>query len=220
MTINPTMPKSQTFVKLLIVALLLGPAAFTVVAQGGKERFTQDELKVLPRACLAQTFISESLNYPIVPKEEREQWYAALGGSFIHYHHYCYGLMYMRKAVTDSSKQNHYYHSASANFEYVINNATRDFPLLPEVYLRKGIALRFLGEDAAAATEFTKALKLKPDYTPAYAALVELHIDLGDIAGARSVLETGLSHAPASKILAEKKAYLEGHITKRQENKP
>jgi tetratricopeptide (TPR) repeat protein len=81
--------------------------------------------------------------------------------------------------------------------------------MLPEVNLQKGLALRLLSRHGEAASEFVEALKLKPDYTPAYAALVDLYLDLGDLDNARGILEEGLRHVPDSKILASKRADLQ-----------
>jgi hypothetical protein len=130
---------------------------------------------------------------------------------FSAFHHYCWALMYLRRAsvATTEQDQMHNYQAAVNNFVYVQRHASPQFPLMPEVNLRKGQALRLLGEDGAAAKEFTGAIQLKPDYTPAYAALIDLHLDLHDVQGAEHVLEQGLVHAPQSKILLQKKAELE-----------
>lgn len=201
---------SQSWAAAIVVllSLALSPAG-SVSAQTGSG-FTQNELRALPRVCLAQRFINRDLETPMVPAAEREQWANTLGQSFNHYHHFCWGLVYMRRAATTPARSQFNYNSAVKNFQYVITNADKSFRLLPEVYLRKGMALRFLRDDAGAASEFLKAVKLKRDYSPAYAALVQLHIDLGDLEGARTVLETGLKNAPNSKLLAQKKVELDG----------
>ena len=175
----------------------------------GLSGLRQDELQALPRVCLAQRFINQDLETPMVPANEREQWASTLGPSYKHYHHFCWGLVYMRRAAANPSKGKFNYDSAVNNFQYVIRNSDRGFALLPEVHLRKGMALRLLGDDAASASEFVKAVRLKRDYSPAYAALVQLHVDLGDNESARKVLETGLKNAPNSKLLAQKMVELD-----------
>lgn len=177
-------------------------------AQGTSGRFTQEEFRRLPRACLAQGSINKALVEPVVSETERDQWARTMGESYKHYHHYCWGLLDMRRGAANVGNNQHYYSSAVDNFQYVIRNSTPDFPLLPEVYLRKGLALRFLARDAESAAEFLSALRIKPDYTPAYAALIELYQDLGDLESARATLETGLRNAPRSKILEQKRAEL------------
>lgn len=55
--------------------------------------FTQEELRDLPRVCLAQNGINRLLDQPVVPEAERRAWAAELGDGYQHLHHYCYGLM-------------------------------------------------------------------------------------------------------------------------------
>lgn len=193
---------------LLVTALVQSCLVSSVLAQ---ERFTQDELRALPRVCLAQKFVNRALDTPIVPEAERAAWAQQMGPAYEAFHHYCWGLIDMRRASsTNSSQQAHHYRSAVGNFEYVERNADASFPLFPELLLRKGMALRLLGEDSQAARNFTDAIRAKKDYTPAYAALIDLYVDLGDVDGARDVLEQGLRQAPESKILLGKKRELDG----------
>jgi tetratricopeptide (TPR) repeat protein len=150
----------------------------------------------------------------MVPEAERQMWAQQLGPTYKAFHHYCWGLIDMRRAsATRSSTQAYHYRSAIGNFEYVQRNADASFPLLPELLLRKGMALRLLNRDSEAATEFTQAIRIKTDYTPAYAALVDLYVDLDDLEGARNILEQGLREAPESQILQNKKSELEGDGT-------
>jgi tetratricopeptide (TPR) repeat protein len=176
--------------------------------------FTQDELRTLPRVCLAQSYINRSLADPIVPEVEREQWKAKMGHDYMHLHHYCWSLMLLARASRskDARVRNANYKAAISNFDYVISNVSREFPLKPEVYLRKGMTLRLVGDDSGASREFTNAIANKPDYTPAYAALVDLQLDLGNTQDAEKVLDAGLSQVPGSKILAEKKLEMQRRL--------
>jgi tetratricopeptide (TPR) repeat protein len=191
----------------------ISSALITVALAGSgfaQNRFSQEELLGLPRVCLAQKFINSALRTPVVPESERIQWAQRLGATFESFHHFCWGLIDMRRASgADPSAQKGHYTKAVANFGYVERNADSSFPMLPEVLLRKGMALRLLGRDAEAATGFTDAIRVKPDYTPAYAALVDLYVDLDDPDGARDILEQGLREAPQSNILRSKKVELE-----------
>ena len=185
--------------------------AFLPKPTSAQDRYSQAEVRALPRVCLAQKFVIAWLDAPVVPEQEQREWEAKLGpGDYRHFHHYCAGLIYLRRAAdADKGGRNFNYRNAVSNFQYVLNNSSREFPLLPEVYLRKGMALQLMGEHVNAASEFLGAIKVKPDYTPAYSALVDLHLYLGDIESARAILETGLEHAPDSKILTTQKAKLE-----------
>lgn len=177
-------------------------------AQSDRDTFTQDELRALPRVCHAQRYVNRELAAEIVPAGERELWLAKLGTDYVTFHHFCWGLIRMRRGAADPSESDYYYQTAVREFNFVIKNSHAGFTLIPEVYLRKGQALRFLGRNAEAASTFLDAVKAKKDYSPAYAALIQLHLDLGDRDTAQSVLETGLQHAPGSKILAEQKERL------------
>src|SRR5262249_37794092 len=125
-----------------------------------------------------------------------------------HYHHYCWALLYIRRAAAPGGDKFNY-HRAVDNFDYVIRNADPGFPLLPEVYVAKGTLLAQLGDREAAASEYRNALHARPDYTPACAALVQLYLDRGDVAAARTALAEGLKHDPSSPALAEKQSALD-----------
>lgn len=170
--------------------------------------FSQDELRALPRVCLAQTYINGQLQFPVVPEEERKQWAMKLGEKdYSSYHHYCWALLYIRRGNANHTPTAKTFDFGEAldNFIYVQKNSSNKFPLLPEVNLQKGLVLRLLGDDAAAAREFMSAIKLKRGYTPAYAALIDVHLDLGNREAAEAALQEGLLQAPNSKILAQKR---------------
>lgn len=181
--------------------------------------FTQEELRALPRVCHAQRIINMMLDRPLVPEAERAEWAARLGEKdYKTFHHYCWALIFLRRgheAQTELQRTNDFKYAVE-NFVFVQRNASPQFPLMPEVNLQKGLALRLLKDDPAAAREFTNALRLKPDYTPAYAALVDLLLDGGDEEGARQILATGIERVPDSKILARKKAEIESRSASRE----
>jgi tetratricopeptide (TPR) repeat protein len=181
-----------------------------VLAQG--QRFTQQEILALPRVCLAQKFVNSWLHHPVVPEDERKLWADKLGEKdYVNFHHYCGGLIDMRRAAEadEESERASSYKRAVSNFDYVQRKVSPEFPLLPEVYVRKGLAFRLLGDDMAAGAEFNDAIRLKQDYTPAYAALADLLVDSGDINSARDLLKRGLRVVPESKILTKKLAEVE-----------
>jgi tetratricopeptide (TPR) repeat protein len=165
--------------------------------------------------------INKQLPDPLLSESERKQWYDQMGKDFIHIHHWCWGLMQARRGNSsrNSFNRNSHYRAAIGNFNYVIRASSDTFPLKPEFHLQKGMTLRLMGNDAAAAGEFGRAIKLKLDYSPAYAMLAELHVDLGNTDEAIRVLEMGLQHAPDSRILAKKKSEIQSLSSSRQ-NQP
>ena len=203
-------------------SVLWGVAAASIWVSAGMaiaQRHTEEELRSLPRVCLAQVTVNSWLRQPIVPEAERKLWAQRLGEKdYLHFHHFCAGLIDMNRAAaaTGEIERAHYYRRALTNFEYVQRNASRAFAMMPEVNLQKGLALRLLGDHAAAAVELREAITLKQDYTPAYAALADLLVDLGDIDSAKELLRHGLSVAPSSKMLATKLAQIESAETKPQ----
>jgi len=52
-------------------------------------------------------------------------------------------------------------------------------------------------------------MELKPDYWPAYAALSEHYVKVGDVAKAREVLQKGLEVTPDEKALKRRLAELD-----------
>jgi tetratricopeptide (TPR) repeat protein len=167
--------------------------------------------------CLAQKFINGWLNEEIVPEAERAVWTARLGEKdYSHFHHYCTALIYTRRgnAADTPLERKGNYRAAVQNYEYVQRMASNQFPLMPEVGLRKGQVLLLLHESGAAAAEFLGAIKLKNDYTPAYAALADLYVSLGNMDEAVQTLDTGLANAPNSSLLRQKKIDVESQRAK------
>jgi tetratricopeptide (TPR) repeat protein len=197
----------------VLVIFLVFWASYASASQEDEMRpgakFTDDEILTLPRYCVAR--ITNKLADRIVSKEEVEYWYATMGEPYHHIHHYCYALMLVRRgnAAKSIMDRNAHYRAAIANFNYSIRRSGDTFPLKPEFHLRKGMALRMLGNEAEASGEFRRAIALKPDYTPAYSALADLLVDIGEAGDALELLKTGLQYVPDSRILATKKAELE-----------
>jgi tetratricopeptide (TPR) repeat protein len=218
-----------------LVVARAGPAAPYRITD-----FSQEELRTLPRACLAQRFINDELDPPVVPAEERDQWGERIGPSFIHYHHYCWAMLLMRRAAAPGGDR-YDYQLAVDNLNYVIQRAdpscarlpdvefqydpidNRNYvtrpadlscALLPDVFVQKGTALEHLGNGEAAVSEYQNALCVQADYTPARAALVQVYLDRGEVEAARAALAEGLQYDPSSKTLVDKKSALAAGVTK------
>ena len=142
---------------------------------------------------------------------EIKRWYDIQGPVFHAMHHYCWGLMYMRRSTLVSNRQGreYYLNTAIAEFDYVIDRAPADFVLLPEIFWKKGDVLIRLGKGPAGAKALMQAIELKPDYWPPYISLGDYYRDAGNISGAREILKTGLSHSPKAKPLQRRLAELD-----------
>jgi len=109
-----------------------------------------------------------------------------------------------------------YLDSSISEFDYVISYAPRDFILLPEILTKKGENLIRLGRASQGALELLRAIELKPDYWPPYAAVSDYYKEIGEIAKAREWLEKGLSVTPDVKALRLRMAEIDGAKDKRK----
>ncbi len=131
--------------------------------------------------------------------------------NFRHLHHYCQGLGLAARARYFESKQTQreflFVHSVT-EFDYVLERVDRTFALLPEILTKKAESLSALRrEDAIDAAK--RAIELKPDYWPAYAALSDYFQMKGDPERARQWLKKGLDVAPNAKALHRRLAELD-----------
>lgn len=133
------------------------------------------------------------------------RWASVLGEkNFHHLHHYCYGLENSNRALYFSrTKQDRDRELAQSvrEFEYVLDRVAPDFALLPEILTRRGENLLRLGNGPQGVVDLNRAIMLKPDHWPPYAALSDHYKGLGDFEAAREWAERGLSAAPGTKAL-------------------
>jgi tetratricopeptide (TPR) repeat protein len=122
-------------------------------------------------------------------------------------HHYCDGLKSMIRADRNDKESGYWLGVAAQAFQSMARREDwASCPLRPEAYMNLGKALlrqsqRGQGSSAEAAANFMKALELNPDYLPAYYALSDYYIDLGNKKKALGVVEDGLRRLPDSKGL-------------------
>jgi tetratricopeptide (TPR) repeat protein len=142
-----------------------------------------------------------------------EHWASVLGPeNFNHLHHYCYGLVHTNRALYFSSnKQDRNFELSQSvrEFGYVLARVTPDFALLPEILTKRGENLLRLGNAPEGALDLNRAIELKPDHWPPYAALSDYYKALGDLQSARGWAEKGLAAAPGTKALERRLAELD-----------
>ena len=159
------------------------------------EGYDRREVAMLPRYCLS-TVGFQMANVPGGQGQAVERWSAFFGPSFIHLHHYCWGVMKTNRAVLlarDLTTRDFYLKDAIREFDYVIERVPDDFVLLPEILTKRAENLARLGKSAVGVPNLERAISLKADYWPAYAALSDHYKAHGDTAKARQVLEEGWS---------------------------
>jgi tetratricopeptide (TPR) repeat protein len=161
------------------------------------------ELAMLPRYCTYTPLFRDR-----VPggnnMAEIKRWRELFGPTFDAMHHYCWGLMGTNRALllARSKQLKAFYLGSSINeFDYVIDHAPVDFILLPEMLTKKGENLIRLGKGEVGVMELERAIELKPDYWPPYAALSDYYKDSGDVAKAREILQKAASFVPEAKGL-------------------
>jgi len=180
--------------------------------------FDAREVAMLPRYCIyTQEFrgIVPGGNNP----EQIERWSSVMGDTFIHMHHYCYGLMKVNRGTLlarDAYVRRSYLQDSINEFDYVLRAAPQNFILLPEILTKKGEVLIKLGQGPKAIEPLQHAAELKPDYWPPYAHLSDYYKETGDLKKARELLETGLSFSPDAKGLQRRLTELDAEVTKRK----
>jgi tetratricopeptide (TPR) repeat protein len=207
-------PSSSRSWRLLLSALLF-PAS-TALAQmipgypPRVEAYDPRELALLPRYCLhTQDFRSRipGGNNP----QEISRWRFTMGETYEHMHHYCWGLMKQNRALLlakTAQVRQFYFADSNDEFNYVIRNSPPDFFMLPEIFTKKGENLVRMKQGPMAIVEFERAIELKPDYWPPYAAMSDYYRDVGDIDKARDALRRGLEQSPEAPALLRRQKEL------------
>jgi tetratricopeptide (TPR) repeat protein len=173
--------------------------------------FDPREVALLPRYCLSTQLFRDSV-VGTKNKREVEGWYLEMGPTFNAMHHYCWGLMNTNRALllVHTERWRKYYLGMSiGEFNYVIDRAPLDFKMLPEILTKKCENLFRLDRGTEGVRECERAIALKPDYWPSYAAVSDYYRKIGDVAKAREWLEEGLSVTPDVKALKRRKAELD-----------
>jgi len=189
--------------------LSLGTSAFA----GKPENVTDAEMALLPQYCpdtfgfkYGDAYFNTSPNAP--------KWVALMGKNFWAMHHYCWALINLGRAQKPSmpaSQRQATREYAISDLQYVIENTTPDFIMLPEIFTKKGEILLSLKRPLEARDAFAKARDLKPDYWPAYFQWGEYLMRAGQKKEAREVVEAGLSFAPDTRALRGLLAELGGN---------
>lgn len=133
------------------------------------------------------------------------RWESLMGTqNFQHMHHYCWGLTHTNWALyASNSKQerDRELRQSVTEFDYVLRNVAPDFALLPEVLTVRGENQLRLENGPQGLNDLHRAIELKPDHWPPYAALSDYYKALGELDLAREWVEKGLSVAPGTRAL-------------------
>jgi len=218
------MPKGgdlKTIACRLRAARLAWPIALGVLAvsnAAAQEHYDPKVLAMLPPYCKYTQIYRQN-----VPggndTAQIERWTLVMGApNFLHMHHYCWGLTNVNRALYFSSTKRDRDRELAASvneFDYVLRNVAPDFALLPEILTRRGESLLRLENGPRGLLDLNRAIELKSDYWPPYAALSDYFKALGDFDAAREWAEKGLSAAPGTKALQRRLAELDKPKAKR-----
>ena len=180
---------------------------FSMHAQGGELlpfMPSASEMALLPEYCKARFTDQHSPQY--------QAWTQRVGPKFLSIHHYCAGLNYINRyqRLVNDEKRGYYLSRAVPEIDYVAKNMPADFVLAGEIYLNRGIAYKLMGNNAAAARDFMKALERDPKQARAYLYLSEIQMKSGSKDKALELVSIGLKRAPGSKALQRKYLQLGG----------
>jgi len=201
-----------------LAAMLHGSSA---VAQQSQYQLDPKQLAMLPPYCKYTQVFRDKVPGGNDP-QQIERWGSVLGAqSFHHLHHYCAGLGSTNRALYFSStKQDRNFELSQSvrEFDYVLERVPADYVLRPEILTKRGENLLRLGNGPEGALDLNRAIELKPDHWPPYAALSDYYKELGDLRSAREWAEKGLAAAPGTKALQRRLAELDHPKASRSAN--
>lgn len=174
------------------ITLFSMPVAWPADVQFGYP--TDEEIRYLPKYCKAK--LRYNNKHP-----ESIKWKSVIGPNYIDVHHYCNALASLVRANRFDNNRGYYLQGVLTELTYMIKAAKPGFVLLPEILVKRGKTFQIQKKMSEALSDYTNAIKLKPSYSPAYAALSDLHRELGEIKKAHDTLERGLKKSPNSKML-------------------
>lgn len=159
----------------------------------------KDSLNVLPPYCKDRAKSGSA-------GQKAPARYAALGGVWIHMHHYCAGIYaeYMANSTPENREKNIWLTDVITQMQYVGNHCSTRCVLYPELHTRWGWALGEIDQVGEAVKHYQLPIKSKPRYALAYARLSDLYLKLNQHDEARKILEQGRKVNPKSKMLQRK----------------
>ena len=168
-------------------------------------RPTATEIRALPPYCAAR----------LGPKNspEFQSWHATMGRLFLSVHHYCFGLNFMnRYYMTPGQERGGWLHLALNELNYVCKNPPMDNPLTPEMYMRRGSALKLAGRTTEAMEDYRKVLHLNPKLRRPYLELADFYVEGQQQAEALKLVSEGLTYRPDDKKLQSRYIQLGGKL--------
>jgi tetratricopeptide (TPR) repeat protein len=191
-------------------------SAACTLSEAAPENITDGELSLLPKFCADVQAIRYGGESSGKESPRARQWVALLGKPFWTLHHYCWGLIHIRRSNAPGLAPNvrqGMVRDAVSDYLFVLTNAPSDFVLAPEIYLRLGEAQLILQQASMARESFQRARELKPDYWPAYTRWIDFLVKNDQKSEAKALAAEGLRHAPNIQDLVNRYRRLGGDPT-------
>ena len=188
------------------VGVMIWFAFFGLESASAGGNMSEAEYTLLPEFCRAQGNVSSSHYSKYASNSLERKWRSALGSNYSHYHHYCWSIVSIARAYKASpltGSKSSLARNAIDDIGYVLERATPDFLLLPEVYTKLGEAYLLVSDDRNAEVAFRKAWEVKPGYWRPYVWWGQRLLQQGKSRDALAVAEQGLQHAPDAKALQD-----------------
>ena len=178
-----------------IIFIIVGIVGLSVPWHNLAAQEWKQKTQLLPQYCKDRAKGTNSAEW--------SKWRSTFGEVFIHMHHYCNGIYAEQKAKTAINQQqrNRLLAGVIGEMQYVGRHCNTDCVLYPELHSRLGWALGEKGQVSEAIGQFQLAIKVKPDYSSAYAKLSDLYVKIKQPDEARKVLEAGIQAKPGSRKL-------------------
>lgn len=182
---------SMKFIILIVPPLIL----LVCPSQSHAYPSTNAEFAKLPKYCSARFKR---------PGSNPEYWKSKLGRkNWVQIHHYCNALndINIAFASMDPNKRKKSLTVAIRSIKDVLNKTEPTFILRPELYLKMGESYSQLQHYSEAIMAYKSALKIKSNYSSAYASMSDTYLKMGKRDRAVETLNIGLKYKPNSKRL-------------------
>jgi tetratricopeptide (TPR) repeat protein len=197
---NGRLSRTHALTARLRLVFLLLVATVSFAWAGKPADLRAGEVARLPEYCqYTQSFPLAMGGFKGGPSTNQRPWVERIGDTFWALHHYCWALVNENRAAAagvSRDEKRFLIKGAISDCNYVLANATADFPLLPEIKYKIAVYNRMLGNDAEAYIQLESVIDIKPDYWPAYRELTDLYLKIGKRQAAVEVLERGLRAIP------------------------
>ena len=188
--------------KVLVVLVI---ASTGDIIQAAESQFpTPAEMSALPPYCAARLGGNTS--------PEFKRWHDIMGPFFISIHHYCFALNDLNRSYSRPGERGRWLQAAINQLDYVLKNPPMDHPLTPEIYMRRGSALKLAGRTAEAMEDYSTVIRLNPKLRRPYLELADYYVEGQQKVDALKIVSEGLTYRPDDKKLQARYIQLGGKL--------